>query len=168
MKYNEYRIRRSMNDDLEGIKSLLRLCFGIFREKQGALIDIENRYLLAISNNEIVAMTGILPLNKSDYDGYEITWTCTNPKHRHKGLIIHMQKECEKRLPDDGIPIYCSCWRIRDNKDINMKNVMKSLGYQIETKNLKVRHYPNYKYCRDCNYLESNCHCFDDLYYKKR
>ena len=113
-------------------------------------------------------MTGILPLNKSDYDGYEITWTCTNPKHRHKGLIIHMQKECEKRLPDDGIPIYCSCWRIRDNKDINMKNVMKSLGYQIETKNLKVRHYPNYKYCRDCNYLESNCHCFDDLYYKKR
>ena len=104
----------------------------------------------------------------SDYDGYEITWTCTNPKHRHKGLVINMQKECEKELPNDGIPIYCSCWRIKDNKDINMKNVMKSLGYNIITKDHKTRKLETNKSCNDCIFLQSKCYCADDLYCKKR
>ena len=168
MKYKEYSFRKSTNEDLEGIKNILRLCFGIFPEKQGALANIENRYMLAIFNNEIVAMTGILPLDKSDYDGYEITWTCTKHEHRHKGLIIHMQKKCEKELQNDGFPIYCSCWRIRDNEEINMRSVMKSLGYKQKTKNIKTIKFPNNEYCHDCIYCETNCYCFDDLYYKKR
>ena len=46
--------------------------------------------MVAIYNNEVVSITGILPLNKSEYDGYEITWTCTKLEHRHKGLIINI------------------------------------------------------------------------------
>ena len=168
MEYREYNIRKTTIDDLKEIKNILCLYFGKFPEKHGATDDIENKYMVAIYNNEVVAITGILPLNKSEYDGYEITWTCTKLEHRHKGLIINMLKECEKNLPNDGKPIYCSCWRIKDNKCINMKNVMKSLGYKIKTKNHKTRLFPINEYCSDCIYSEFNCHCVDDLYYKKR
>lgn len=168
MKYKDYIIRKTTIDDLNEIKNILRLCFGIFPEKHGAVDNVEDKYIAAIFNNEIIAITGILPLNKSEYDGYEITWTCTKLEHRHKGLIIKMLKECEKTLPNDGKSIYCSCWRIKDNKDINMKYVMKSLGYNLKTKNHKIRKFPINIYCRDCIYAESNCHCVDDLYYKIR
>ena len=168
MKYKDYTFRKSTNDDLQGIKSILRLCFGTYPEKEGALKNIENRYMLAIFDNEIVAMTGILPLNRSCFDGYEITWTCTNPKHRHKGLIVNMQKECEKELPNDGIPIYCSCWRIKDNKDINMKDVMQSLGYEIIDKSYKPKNFSIKDICGGCIFKESKCYCTEDLYCKKR
>ena len=168
MIYNEYIFRKSTTNDLDQIQNLLRLCFGKFPEKNGALEDIENRYMVAIYNNEIVAITGILPLQKSEYDGYEITWTCTRPEHRHKGLIINMQKECEKLLPDDNKDIFCSCWRIRDNEDINMKNVMKSLGYCVKTKSHKKNQSPFNKYCNNCVNFSFTCYCVDDLYYKKR
>ena len=168
MKYKEYSIRKTTIDDLSEIKNILHLCFGEFPEKNGALDNIENKYMATIFNDEVVAITGILPLEKSEYDGYEITWTCTKTSHRHKGLIINMLQECEKELPNDGKSIYCSCWRIKDNEDINLKSVMKSLGYKINKKNHKIRKYPINMYCSDCIYSEFNCHCVDDLYYKKR
>lgn len=168
MIYNEYTFRKSTKNDSDQIKRLLRLCFGKFPEKNGATDDIEDKYMLAIYNNEIVAMTGILPLNKSTYDGYEITWTCTKHEHRHKGLIINMLKECEKNLPSDGNAIYCCCWHIKDNEDINMKNVMMSLEYKLKIQNHIIRQPSNNVYCHDCIYFTTVCHCTDDLYYKKR
>ena len=38
----------------------------------------------------------------------------------YKNAINKSEKECEKNLPNDGKPIYCSCWRIKDNKYIKI------------------------------------------------
>ena len=163
-----YIFRKSTPEDKSELEKLFRENFGLFAISGGALNFTKNRYWVALYNNKIVAATGISPLNKSEYNGYEITWTCTNIKHRKKGLIVTMLKKAEAELPLDGKPLYCSCWRIRDNKDINLSSVMKHLNMKRLMKDRLKFKYPHTHSCSECIYQAKGCHCCCDLYMKKR
>lgn len=163
-----YTFRKSTSSDKSELENMFKENFGAYAITDGALKPLKNRYWVALYNNKIVAVTGILPPTKSDYNGYEITWTCTNIKHRKKGLIVTMLQKAEAELPQDGKPLYCRCWRIRDNKEINLSSVMKHLNMQRLIKDKAKSIYPHNRSCMNCIYQETGCHCYCDLYIKKR
>ena len=175
----EFFYRYSRENDIEQLEKLFLSCFGDLAKNSRALENIEGRYMVAvltepdqamqnITKETIVAVSGILPIEQSEYQGYEVTWTCTLAGYRKKGLIVEILKRCEQTLPDDHLPIFCDCWRIRDNVHINMFSVMKHLGFK-EVINSRIKR--NYSYSRDCikcTYEEKGCYCFGDLYMKER
>ncbi len=161
-------IRAASDSDYEQIKDLFRICFGGIAESFGALSPIKGRYFVAEADHKIVAISGILPLARSDYHGYEITWTCSHPNFRRRGLVVDILRLCEHFLPNDHLPLYCSCWRVKDNADINMKFVMQKLGMHLVFQNRLNRMYIHNKECSDCHYSEDSCHCCEDLYMKER
>lgn len=165
-------IRNAKDSDKCQISELLFKCFGSMAKDQGALSWIEGRYIVAVLHEDdaekIVAISGISPPEKSMLNGYEITWTCTDERYRRRGLIARILSLCEDNLPDDHKPIYCDCWRIRDNEDINLIGVMNKLSFHEVIKNKGYFVRPHYKYCNDCPYNTDGCFCFTDLYIKER
>lgn len=157
--------RKSTENDISSLKTLFRLCFGELAENGGALSWIENRYMLCIVDNEVVACTGILPVNKSDYNGYEVTWTCTHPSHRHQGHIVTMLQMCEAELKDK-LPVYCDCWHMWGKEYANLHNALTRVGF-IKVIDTRIRRvYPHSKECAGCKYKKSGCMCSGDLYFK--
>ena len=163
-----YIFRKSTPADKAELEKLFKKNFGLFAINNGALNPTKNRYWIAEYNNKIVAATGILPIKKSEYNGYEITWTCTNIKHRKKGLIVTMLQKAEAELPKDYKPLYCSCWRLKDNKEINLSSVMKHLGMHCLIKERMKLKYPHNRSCSECIYAQKGCYCYCDLYIKER
>lgn len=173
--------RRSVDQDKEQLERLFEESFGLLAATGGALSTIRDRYVVAevVTDDadreeegnvppRIVAVSGILPVSRSEYCGYEITWTCTTKEYRKKGIIVEILKQCEKELPDDHLPIYCDCWRIRDNEHINLVSVMKHLGMREVVKDRIKRVYPHMKSCEGCVYAGEGCYCYGDLYIKYR
>lgn len=175
IEIGDYYFRLAEEFDKEQIRELLKENFGLMAENRGALSFIKGRYMVAIHTSsmedecpKIVAVTGILPVEKSDYAGYEVTWTCTSKEHRHKGLITKMLKYCESQLPNDGIPLYCDCWRIAYNEKVNMYSVMQNMHMHEILQGRIKRVSPHSKDCADCIYAEEGCFCHGDLYMKER
>lgn len=83
--------RNSTENDIDQIDTLLKICFGD-RAKYGALDRIKDRYILCFDDDNLIAMTGLSIL--SDFNGYEIDWTCVHPDYRHSGLITGMIRKC--------------------------------------------------------------------------
>lgn len=165
---NTYTYRHSTRDDEKKICELLKVCFGEFAIESGALSNIDGKYMMAEFDGELVAITGILPLERSSYNGYEITWTCTLPQHRKHGLICKMLSQCEKSLPDDGKPLYCECWRFDGNENPNLGSVMKHMGMRELVRTDWQWLAPHRKECNTCVYRKDTCRCYNDLYYKER
>ena len=130
--------RTAVENDREQLEQLFYEGFGIMAKRNGALSWIEGRYTVAELQNDsavpdnssgkIIAVSGILGLEQSDYNGYGITWTCTKKEYRKQGLIVEILRQCGEKLPDDNIPLYCKCWKIADNEYINLGSVMKRLN----------------------------------------
>lgn len=137
-------------------------------ENHGDLDWIEGQYKVAEVDNKIVAVSGIVPIEHSDYSGYEITWTCTTKKYRKQGLQVAILKQCLQELPDDGISVYCDCWRIKDNEEVNLHSVMEHLGMHEVLRNRMKDKYPHSMNCKGCPYESEICFCCDDLYMKER
>ena len=133
-----------------------------FGHDNGLFDDIEGLYRLAIINEKIVAITGILPVKKSGFSGYEVAYTVTHPDHRGKGLITRMLKELIDDLPDDGVPVFASCWRIQG--DINLHHAMDTLGFELLHKARINYIFPYYKECINCPRAQIKCTCSEDLY----
>ena len=161
-------IRNATDLDKEQLRVLFKECFGNMAENNGDLSWIKGRYKVAEIDNRIVAVSGILPISNSDYNGYEITWTCTTKEYRKQGLQVAILKQCLKELPEDGISLYCDCWRVKDNDKINLHSVMKHLGMNEVLRNRINRKYPHSKDCNGCPYESENCFCCGDLYMKAR
>ena len=171
--------RNAVDADLDQLSELFKQNFGEMAEYKGALDFIVNRYIVAelyadLNNDfvnkdkKIIAVSGIVPPEKSIFDGYEISWTCTNPNYRKQGLITTILNICEKQLPNDGIPLYCDCWRIGNNSDINLVSVMKYLGMHEVVRSREFYKYPFCKSCNYCLYAKDGCFCYVDLYMKER
>lgn len=155
--------RRSEQKDYSSVNELLKQCFGD-RERYGALENLEGRYLLAFDDDKLIAMTGIF-LKSPTFDGSEIDWTCILPEYRKKGIITKMMTEIIKDVDND---IYCSCLRLHDNKDINLKYVMNTLGFECVKKGYRTYHMLHTDACNYCIYrLEKGCVCYEDLYVKR-
>ncbi len=165
-------IRKAENNDKNELERLFLECFGQLAIKEGALKYIENRYTVAETNHgnkkKIVAVSGIIPIEKSSFQGYEITWTCTSKDYRERGLIVKIIEECESKLIDDHIPLYCDCWRIKDNDRINMFYVMQKLGMHEVINSRIKRKKTHCKSCEKCIYDSEGCFCYGDLYMKER
>lgn len=161
-------IRKAINKDKEQLKLLFEECFGNIAIDNGALTWIEGRYTIAEYNSKIIAVSGILNPEYSDYNGYEITWTCTKKEYRNQGLIVRILKNCEDLLPNDNISLYCDCWKIQNNQYANLHFVMEHLGMKKVMPERIKRIYPHNKECLNCPNKKENCYCHGDLYMKER
>lgn len=161
-------IRNAKETDKVELQELFRSCFGRIDEINCSLEPIDLRYKVAIEDNKIVAVSGILPVEQSNYQGYEITWTCSDYAYRGKGYITTILRDCLQELPDDKIPVYCSCWRVRSNPFINMIYVMNSLGFKEVARNRINYVHEHTKECVDCVYDSDNCFCCEDLWILER
>lgn len=161
-------IRNAKESDREELQELFRSCFGRIAEINGSLEPVDSRYKVAIENDKIVAVSGILPVEQSNYQGYEITWTCSDYSYRCKGYITAILRDCLQELPDDKIPVYCSCWRVQSNPFINMIYVMNRLGFKEVTRNRINYVHGHTKECVDCIYESDNCFCCEDLWILQR
>lgn len=157
-------IRNVKKSDKNELQKLFKSCFGRIAEINGSLEPIDSRYKVAIEDDKIVAVSGILPVEKSNYQGYEITWTCCDIRYRGRGYITALLRECLKELPDDNIPLYCSCWRIQSNPFINMIHVMRSLGFEEVARNRLNYIHGHSKECKGCLYDCDKCFCCEDLW----
>lgn len=161
-------IRNAKETDKAELQELFRSCFGRIAEINGSLEPIDSRYKVAIEDDKIVAVSGILPVEQSSYQGYEITWTCCDTKYRGRGYITAILRKCLKELPDDEIPLYCSCWRVQSNPFINMIHVMRSLGFEEVSRNRLNYIHKHSKECVGCLYNIEGCFCCEDLWMLER
>lgn len=159
-------IRESKQSDYNEIKALLEICFGI-REENAYLANLENRYILKIVDDRIVALTGLIW--DDEYKALEIDWTCTHPDYRHQG---HMQELFNYMLDGVTKKVYCSCWRL-PGKEINLKTLMKMFNFK-EVINTRVTWCVGHNCHRDetlgnrCVYYKGkNCICCEDLYLRE-
>lgn len=122
------------------------------------MLNHRGRYKVAEIDNRIIAVSGILQENITPYNGYEVTWTCCLPEYRKNGIICNILMNCISDIKEDSFNVYCSCWRIHNNTDINMSSVMKRLGFKEIIHNRISYKYPNYKQCNECLYcIKHNC-----------
>ena len=82
-------IRLSTEADKSSISTLMSYCFGD-REQYGAFDDLNGRYILAFDEDILVAMTGII--FNTDYNAFEIDWTCTRPQYQRWGIMHELFK----------------------------------------------------------------------------
>lgn len=164
----DFIFRKSINEDYDELNNLFKITFGDIAINGGALENIKDRYIIAIKDGIIVSCTGILPLERSDYNGYEVTWTATLPEFRGLGLIRHMLNLEESKLPKDEIPLYCDCWHLKNKENANLHNALTLIGFEKCIEFRIKRCYPHSFECRGCLFREDNCYCYGDLYIKYR
>ena len=158
----EYTIRYSRKEDKQAIESLLEICFG--RVPASKTTDnLEGRYLLAFTNKQLIAMTGLYVYTVYP-NGVEIDWTCTHPKYREQGIMSELFKRLVSSTDEN---IYCSCWRINDQDDgkIKLRHVMSKYGFELVMPS--VAHYDSRYLCFNCHWRHENCQCYEDLYLRK-
>ena len=155
----DIEFRYSTEDDKEGIQKLILSKFGV---REQALDNLDDRYLLAVYNNEIVAMTGIS--NKSSYNGLEVDWTCVADGFTGRGLITRMLYSLLKDVKAD---VYCSCWGYKDNP-INLRYAMDALGFKPVIVH-RLQASTDYYNCADiCTRKRDGiCSCYEDLYMRE-
>ena len=155
--------RRAIPEDLEQIKDLLHKSFG-FEEYTTALNIFGNSYWVAEDDGIIVAITGIVDNEFCNYvNGYEITWTCTAKEYRRKGIMTDLLRIVINNDRFEDKPIYCSAWRFK-GKEINLKSILKELGFELLYEGRTYYKYPLYKVCEVCVEGKDGCVCYEDLY----
>ena len=155
-------IRYSNKNDIEQIKELLYSCFGEMVAGGGYERIESGRYLVYEEDGKIVALTGFC--FDDEFRGIQITWTCTHPDYRHKGI---MQKLFDRLLQTTDEDVYCSCWHIGDN-DVNLHTLMQMYGFTrvVEhTESRDIQH--NCPFPVDCPYRTDHCKCGNHLYLRK-
>lgn len=168
-------IRFSTEKDKPQICELIKLCFD-GRENHNGIKDLNGRYLLAFDKEcNVLAMTGLMWSN--EYNAYEIDWTCTHPKHRKSGIMHELFKRiCA--LTDEAI--YCSCWRLSDDRKINLYSLMRDFGFQEVITNRATWDVKYNCTCGAGTYCmgrkskttsdsleKSSCRCYEDLYLRE-
>ena len=157
--------RWSRESDIEEITNLLKLCFGD-RRGTNAYEHIPGRYLCCIMDNKIVAITGLCFW--SEFGKLEIGWTCTHPDYRHMGIMQELFKRIVATTDED---IYCSCWRIGGNPEVNLHTLMKMFDFEMVIPNLQNRNSKIFceQTCKEhCSFYDARgCNCANDLFVRK-
>lgn len=154
-------IRYSRKSDLESIENLVLKCFGP-RPGYGVTDNLQGRYLVAIKDDKIVAMSGLS--SKTTYaNGVEVDWTCTDPAYRNTGI---MKELFDRLVASTDENIYCSCLRVGNNEYVNLHKHMQMFGFEKIMDSIK--HYAKGVLCFDCPWCHSDCECYEDLYLRKK
>lgn len=69
-------IRDVKDSDIIELYNLFKSCFRVNE------ISLTSKYKVVIEDDKIVAVSGILPVSESNYQGYEIDWTCCHAAYR--------------------------------------------------------------------------------------
>lgn len=162
-----YSFRAAREEDYDALYKLFDTYFGKMATEGGAMSNLSNRYLVACYEDRIVAVTGVIPPEKSNYNGYEISWTCTDANHRGRGLIVAMMQMIIEKLPSDA-ELYCDCWRLFGKDRPNLYNVMQMSGFTEVIHDRIKRKFPHSSECHGCPYATKGCFCFGDLYKLRR
>lgn len=154
--------RKSKSSDSLQVQQLLSENFGKdYLEEY--IEDIEDRYLLAFNQDELVGITGIKDFD--EFKSLEVDWTVCKKEYRHQGIITTMLRQLLEPLKCD---VYCSCWRLEKDGEIQLRHSMKVLGF-IEVDRC-MHHFTSEHYkCVECPYknIRENCECWTDLYLRK-
>ena len=159
--------RKSTYKDIPDIADLLLESFGGMAIHANALSNVDGRYVLLFDDNKLVAMSGVLPLSESDFDGYEITFTCTLASERNKG---YMSRLFEYMLNDFDIsylgkPLYICAWNRSDRAFLD--SILCKNGFSLVRPDYISRNSAYSKICSCCLYDTMNCKCCDDLYLRQ-
>ena len=150
--------RRSTQEDSQEIDELLKECFGAYID------DLENyivdRYLCAVDNGKIVAVTGILQEDK--WFRTEVDFSVVYPSYRGQHLMSHMIAQELQRV--GNIDVFCSCWRVHSS--INLIQAMRFNGFKEIKRPEEV--WPRDSDCEGCiSSDECNGCCYADLWLRK-
>ncbi|MGN0240293.1 MAG: GNAT family N-acetyltransferase, partial [Candidatus Weimeria sp.] len=126
--YPLYSFRFSRESDKEAVRDCLYESFGTRVEEEGGISWLNGRYLMALDMGKVIAVTGILPEEKSAYLGCEVTFTCVRRAYRRQGLLTSMLLYLLKELYESGYQgeVYCSCWHLAFADKINLHHVMSA------------------------------------------
>ena len=156
---------------LDNLKFLFDESFGRLTEVRGLLNkDILRHYRLVFDGEVPVAVTAVLPAEQSMFNGYEVGWTCTNQRYRGSGICTELLRECISGLPEDGIPVFCNCWRF-PGKQVGLFNAMQGNGFQLLVPEASVFSSKFSKLCSSCPYRqdgETSCRCYADVWRLER
>lgn len=161
-------IRRSKESDRQAIEQLFLTCFGARWDFLSPFENLDGRYLLFFDDETLVAMTGLI--YSEEYMGYEVDWTCTHPKHRHRG---YMRMLFKAMLSDVDFEVFCSCWKLPNREKVNLHTLMDMYGFK-EVVHHRVHWVEGYNCkCHDrCTLYHGEegirCDCFEDLYIRDR
>lgn len=154
--------RKSKWVDYAILNNLLFSCFGNM-QKYGALENLEGRYLLAFSEDKVVAMVGLK--SDSGFNGCEIELVCVHPEYRKNGIAVRMIAEVIRDIKTD---IYILCLRLHNNSDITLKYAMNLLGFKCVMKGYRRYESICSDRCVECIYRKEDCSCGEDLYVRKQ
>lgn len=165
MGIENLKMRKSTHNDKEYLIDLLNLCFLEISYNE-ALINLDNRYYLCIddSNNMIIAMTGIY--EDTQLGGLRLDWTCIHPKYKNQGILYELVKEMLNNVDTYNRKMYCSCWNLVHDDELNMVKLFRSFGLNCVMKAEKALNiHTNCKYKTVCkNYKTTKCKCLDDIF----
>lgn len=162
-------LRDAIPEDRPKVQKVLEECFGSYFMIGQGLDVVGKHYKVIEVGNRVVAFSGILPPTQTTFDGYEISWTGCLQEYRKHGYITKIIKACLEEIPNDGMPVYCSCWRVKDNSYINLHGVMQGLGFkEIERATNPLRITDNNYQCIGCVNNCADCYCYNDLYILRR
>ena len=160
-----YYTRYSRESDREQVEKLLYDTFGIMVVYEGAYDGIPSgKYLLMFEEGTdlLVAISGLC--HSDEFPGPQITWTCTRPEYRHKGL---MQDLFKRFIYSTDQTLYCSCWRIGGNELVNLHTLMSLFGFEKVEVNYRVRSGMLCPIREGCPYYNDHCRCYNDVFMRK-
>lgn len=160
------KFRYSTEKDKVAINRLMLLGFGI-RNEDEVFKNIRGRYLLAILDDEIIAMSGII--YNDIYKCFELDWTTTEPKYRGQGVMLEL---LSRLISTTDEKIVCSCWRLRDNKRANLHSLMKYFGFKeiMRPRSAWDTRVCSTEYCETCvgrREKDGYCKCYEDLWIRE-
>ena len=160
---NNVNLRLSNADDELNIRVLIHKCFGSV-DVEEAVKDIVGRYVVAVLDNRVIAITGLKFNN--DYSKFELDYTCTDPEYRGKGI---MRKLFSRLMYITDEEIYCSA-RVINSENNDMIQILKSFGFKLALKD-RVKYSSKFnckKALREGGCTHNNCYksceCSEDLY----
>lgn len=157
--------RRNTQEDTLQIQKLFSNCFGDRSDNKWGYEISVGRYLCAFDGDRLVGFTGIL--SKSNYNGYEVDWSCVDIEYRGQGIMTELLSQELIRIGYDK-DVYCSCWAVGVGSDINLRNAMDTLGFKLVVPKRITYDSRVQRFCKTgCVNYHYDCKCREDLYLRR-
>lgn len=159
--------RKANEEDSSAIAMLLKEIFGNVYRNDGILFRVANEIVyVAEYNGNIIGTTGI-SLDRTDFNGHEISWTGVKSEFRGQDIMINLVQNCLNELTNTT-PIYLSAWHIGRKDKPNLHKTIDYFGFKLVCES--YRHYDknHYRFCKTCTFREACNGCTEDLYILER
>lgn len=159
--------RKATLNDEYFIISLLKEVFGsVYRDD-----DVHNRLIneiiyVAEYNNIIIGTTGI-SLDRTEFNGHEISWTGVKSKFRGQDIMINLVQNCLNEL-NDNLPLYLSAWHLNGKDRPNLHKTIDHFGLVLVKSSYKQYNKIYCNFCNSCPYKDNCAGCSEDLFILER